>query len=76
MLKNHTSIFNTNDGECFLGSCSILNMSTCLLNEVIPFVSNHTKMLSLDEDGCFNNSMLRSTVDFQQFIQVNIYDIK
>ena len=51
--------------ECFWGSCSYLNLSTCL--QLIPPVILTTEPLIVDEDGCFNNTELRSSAEYQKY---------
>ena len=56
------------DTMCRFGSCSDLNLSTCTL--IVWAMKVTTEPPNIDEDGCFNNTMLRLTADFQQYTLV------
>ena len=66
----NTSNDNETTMPCFWGSCSYLDMSTCM--QIMPEVNITTEPLIIDEDGCFNNAKLRSTEEFQQYELVRI----
>ena len=66
----NTSYKNETFGQCFLGSCSYLNLSTCM--QLIPQVNITTEPLAIDEDGCFNNTILRSSAEYQKYKLVSI----
>ena len=66
----NTSDYNETFSQCFLGSCSYLNLSTCM--QFIPQVNITTEPLAIDEDGCFNNTILRSSAEYQKYKLVSI----
>ena len=68
ILNMNGSNYNETISECFLGSCSFLNLSTC--TQDTPQENITDEPLSIDQDGCFDNIKLRLTDDYQNYKMV------
>ena len=58
-----------NASKCFWGSCSYVNLSTCMQVTVQENIT--TQPISKDIDGCFSTNFLRSTAGYHQYKMVS-----
>ena len=54
--------------ECFIGSCSTLDLNSC--SELSMEVNVSTVELNVDSDGCFSTDELRVSLEYQNFTKV------
>ena len=55
----------TTPSQCFWGSCSYLDLSTCM--QINRQENITTQPITTDIEGCFNTNQLRSTADYHQY---------
>ena len=68
-----SNMSDTSPSQCFFGSCSYLDLSTCKQIPVQENISNDP--LIIDSDGCFSTVLLRSTTPYQHYKMVNSVDL-